>query len=192
MSTFAPETYEEARERFKPMKRGNLTRRSDSAGKPLQRTAIARKRPSSTIPYATNSLRARKKKGKKRTKVPTRKKLIKTIDNLVFQIVCLMYPGCVECGSTEQPTTGHVLSRRSMATRWDFRNVFRQCWPHNYRAAMTAAGAYHLWYVKKFGIEAFEKLYQDWAKGHKYTRLELQNLVPEFESKLNELQKEQP
>jgi len=170
------QTYAEAKENFKPMKKTAMKRRS------------------SAIPYGTNGLGARKKKGKKakRAKVPTRKSLIKKIDNLVFQIVCLMYPGCVECGTTEQPTTGHVLSRRSYSTRWDFRNVFRQCWPHNYRAAMTAAGAYHLWYVKRFGVEAFEKLYQDWAKGHKYTRLELQNLVPEFESKLNELQASSP
>lgn len=170
-----PANFESAKANFKPMKKSRMRR-------------------SSAIPYGTNSLSARKKKKKsKRAKVPTRKSLVKKIDNLVFQIVCLMYPGCVECGTTEQPTTGHVLSRRSMATRWDFRNVFRQCWPDNYRAAMTAAGAYHLWYVKKFGVEAFEKLYQDWAKGHKYTRLELQNLVPEFESKLNELKNgEQP
>lgn len=157
--------------------------------RPMKRTAMKR-RPikSSAIPYGTLSISRKKKARKKRTKVPSRKSLIKKIDNLVFQIVCLMYPGCVECGTADQPTTGHVLSRRSYATRWSFANVFRQCWPCNYKAAMTAAGAYHLWYVKTYGIEAFEKLYQDWAKGHKYTRLELQNLVPEFELKLNELQ----
>lgn len=164
--------FESAKTAYKPMKRSEMKRR------PIK---------SSAIPYGSNSV-SRKKKAKKRAKVPSRKKLIKTIDNLVFQIVCLMYDGCVECGTADQPTTGHVLSRRSYSTRWDFRNVFRQCWPHNYRAAMTAAGAYHLWYVKTYGVEAFETLYQDWSKGRKYTRLELQNLVPEFEAKLNELQ----
>lgn len=175
MSAFRPESYAEALSLAQ--NRPRTIRTPLRPGKAIQ-----------TRPAAAKARKTARKKKAKRAKVPTRKKLIKTIDNLVFQIVCLMYPGCVECGSTDQPTTGHVLSRRSFATRWDFRNVFRQCWSHNYRAAMTAAGAYHLWYVKTYGIEAFEKLYQDWAKGHKYTRLELQNLVPEFESKLNELQ----
>ena len=55
---------------------------------------------------------------------------------------------------------------------------------------MTAAASYHLWFVKKFGVDAFDELYRDWAKGHKYTRLELQNLVPEFEAQLETLRKD--
>ena len=49
---------------------------------------------------------------------------------------------------------------------------------------MTAAASYHLWYVKRFGVEAFDELYQDWTKGRKYTRLELINLLAEFQEKL--------
>lgn len=167
--SLAPQTFEEAKLAFKPLRRSRMTRKASSS---LKTSPVRRKAP----------------KRAKRKKVPTRKALIKKIDALVFQIVCLMYAKCVECGSDEKPTTGHVLSRRSYATRWDFRNVFRQCWPCNYKAAMTAAASYHLWFVKKFGVEAFDTLYQDWTKGRKYTRLELQNLVPEFEAHLAELQ----
>lgn len=120
----------------------------------------------------------------KRARLPSRKSLVKKIDSVVFKIICLMFPACVECSSVDRPTTGHVLSRRSYATRWDFRNIFRQCWPCNYKAAMTAAASYHLWYVKRFGVEAFDELYQDWTKGRKYTRLELINLLAEFQEKL--------
>lgn len=164
-----PATYEEAlqKARSKPQKpRTPLRSRSGIKTSPARRKAP---------------------KKAKRKKVATRKSLIKKIDGLVFQIICQMYATCVECGSGHKPTTGHVLSRRSYATRWDFRNVFRQCWPCNYKAAMTAAASYHLWFVKRFGVEAFDALYQDWTKGRKYTRLELQNLVPEFEARLNAL-----
>jgi len=168
-----PQNYEEAllKARSKPSKPRSAIKRSA----PLRKTS-----PASTS----------RKRASKRSKVTTRKKLIKTIDGLVFQIMLVMYERCVECGSVEKPTTGHVLSRRSYATRWDLRNVFRQCWPCNYKAAMTAAASYHLWFVKKFGVDAFDELYRDWAKGHKYTRLELQNLVPEFEAQLETLRKD--
>lgn len=167
----SPATYEQAQLTFKPLKRSRM---APKASQGLKTSPARRKAP----------------KKAKRKKVATRKSLIKKIDGLVFQIVCLMYATCVECGSEHKPTTGHVLSRRSYATRWDFRNVFRQCWPCNYKAAMTAAASYHLWFVKRFGVEAFDVLYQDWTKGRKYTRLELQNLVPEFEAKLAELLKD--
>jgi hypothetical protein len=182
------QTYEEALDRAR--NRPTKPRTPLKPGKKgLARTATRRENSLSGQQAQGNSvLRARKAKHKKRTKVPTRKYLVKKIDNLVFQIVCLLYAVCVECGSEDKPTTGHVLSRRSYATRWDFRNVFRQCWPCNYKAAMTAAASYHLWYVKTYGVEAFDQLYQDWTKGHKYTRLELQNLVPEFQDKLDSLQ----
>lgn len=49
---------------------------------------------------------------------------------------------------------------------------------------MTAAASYHLWFVKKFGVEAFEELYRDWARGRKYTRLELVELVEVWEAEV--------
>ena len=163
-----PQTFEEARERFKPLKRSQMTR-----GKGMDRkTSLARRKAS---------------KRPKRKKVATRKSLIKKIDGLVFEFVCARDEKCVECGSIEKPTTGHVLSRRSFATRWDERNVHLQCWPHNYRAAMTAAAAYHLWFIKKFGVDAFEELYRDWAKGRKYTRLELEVVLSSWKEKVSSL-----
>lgn len=172
--TLQPKTYEEALERAQKRPR-----------KP--RTPLTSRRRVKTS--RATSKRKRRTKGKK---VRTRKALIRDIDALVFKIVCLNHEACVECGSKEKPTTGHVLSRRSYATRWDFRNVFRQCWPCNYKAAMTAAASYHLWYVKKFGVEAFDELYQRWAKGQKYTRLELVGVLHDMQLKYEEAANEYP
>jgi len=159
--------------------------------RPLKRSGM-RRTAKAMSPRKASLKRTSRKRGTKRKKVATRKSLIKKIDGLVFQIICLTFDACVECGSKDKPTTGHVLSRRSFATRWDFRNVFRQCWPCNYKAAMTAAASYHLWYVKKFGVEAFDVLYRDWAKGHKYSRLELEVVLSELLAKYTALNEANP
>lgn len=187
--TFQPQTYAEFVEkaRSKPQKpRKQLIRHTRLAH------CGGTEKPPRTISRGLNANRGagRKAKKAKRTKLMSRKSLIKKIDSLVFQIVCLMYAGCVECGSEDKPTTGHVLSRRSYATRWDFRNVFRQCWPCNYKAAMTAAASYHAWFVRTYGAEAFEQLYRAWTAGHKYSRLELIALVAEYQVKLESLKEQ--
>jgi hypothetical protein len=195
MSTFQAPTFEEARERFKPMKKSNLARRSDSAGKPLQRSGIARKRPSSAVPYATNSLKARKKKGKRKG-VRSWKLLIKDLDALTSKIVrlrdggrCVLFGINANCLGSERLQNGHIFGRRSHGARWDTQpdgNCHAQCANCN-KKHNAHQWIYYRWYIDKFGQEAFDELYRRWAKGRRYTRLELQNLVPEFESKLNEL-----
>ena len=57
---------------------------------------------------------------------------------------------------------------------------------------MTAAASYHLWYVKRFGVEAFDDLYRDWAKGRKYSRLELEVVLSELLAKYTALNEANP
>lgn len=143
----------------------------------------------------SHALKARKglarrpsvKKKAKRTKMPSRKSLVRKADNLVSQIVRLRDGKCVECGSTEKLTNGHVLGRRSFATRFDITaegDCHAQCWPDNYRAAMSGAVHYHAWYVRTFGAEAFDALYRRWAAGKKWSRLELIALVADLNQTL--------
>lgn len=68
MSAFAPQSFEEAKLTHKPLGKGRMTRSPKLDGKPPLRPAIARngasglkRRPSSAVPYATNSMGARKK-----------------------------------------------------------------------------------------------------------------------------------
>lgn len=42
----------------------------------------------------------------------------------------------------------------------------------------------------RYGQTAFDEMYTRWAKGRKYTRLELIALVTEYQEKLAELQKQ--
>lgn len=145
---------------------------------PMKRGTVALKR--SAMPKLTRSMsrgRPKPKKRAKRAKMPTRKSLVNKADSLVSQIVRLRDRKCVECGSIEKLTNGHVLSRRSYSTRWDFTNCYAQCWPCNFKAAMTSAASYHAWYVRTFGADSFDRLYRLWEGGRKWSRLELIELV---------------
>lgn len=207
MSAFAPKNFEEAVLTHKPLKRRRMTTSLPSDGKMSLRSGITRKqgsgmkrRPSSAIPYGTNSLGARRKKGK-RGGVRTWKQLIKDLDVLTSKIVrlrdddrCVLFGINDNCLGSERLQNGHIFGRRSHGARWDTEpdgNCHAQCANCN-KKHNVHQWVYYRWYIDKFGQEAFDDLYRRWAKGHKYTRLELQNLVPEFESKLNELRARSP
>lgn len=88
----------------------------------------------------------------------TRAKLVKEADR-VFSLWIRKRDGnrCVQCGSREQLTCGHIISRRIQSVRFDEYNCHCQCWgcnsghrywPHKYTA----------WYVEKFGRESYLRL----------------------------------
>lgn len=198
------QTYEEAKLRAnsRPQKPRKALSRGKGFQKAVEGASLVFPAPSAHLLEKTgNGLKrsriARKgrqgaKKKTKRTRMPTRKRLIKDLDNLTSQIVRLRDGRCVECGSVDSPTNGHVLGRRSFATRFDITpdgDCHQQCWPDNFRAARTAAVSYHAWYVRTFGAEAFDRLYRRWAAGKKYSRLELIALRSEYQIKLAEMQK---
>ena len=91
-------------------------------------------------------------------KKPSRKSLIKKLDELVSKIVRKRNPYCVQCGSKKQSGAGHVFSRRFYSVRWDLDNVWTQCWSCNYRHKVSDPYLYWKWYQDKFGIEKFNKL----------------------------------
>lgn len=171
MSLQSP-TYEIAKANHKPMKRSRIK--------------------SSAIPYGSNSLGARKKKGTKKVKrarLPTRKKLVQTLDILTSQIVRLRDGQCVLCHTTERLQCGHLFGRRSHGARWDLErdgNCHCQCSGCNQRHNVDP-WRYFQWYLDWHGREAFDALYRRWAAGHKYSRLELIALVAEYKVKLEEM-----
>jgi len=109
----------------------------------------------------------------------SRKALIKKIDHVVSEITIKREPQCVMCGSTEKLGNGHIFSRKHLATRFDVTpdgNCHTQCWKHNY-GHVYSTYPYNNWYVKKFGIEKFDALYQRWNTVSKIKTYELQELL---------------
>lgn len=56
-----------------------------------------------------------------------RKGLVRKLDKIVGDIVKLRDITCVTCGTSSNPTAGHLFSRVAYGTRWDLDNVFQQC-----------------------------------------------------------------
>lgn len=120
-----------------------------------------------------------------RSKLPSRKLLKKKLDTVVSNIVRRNETSCVVCGSMDRLTNGHVFSRKNESTRWDVHedgNCHTQCWPCNYKHVYNTY-PYFNWYIKRFGIKKFDKLYARWQKHAKNSRTDLIE-------KLEQLQKE--
>lgn len=138
-------------------------------------------------PKPSKSTREKKpKKGKpdKPKTVPAktrRKRLVAKLDEITSLYVRARDGRCVQCGSTEHLTNGHLITRAHYALRWDVRpdgNCHGQCWPEN---------SYHernphpftSWYVKTFGAEAYQKLVASDVP-RKWSEIELQVKLDEI------------
>lgn len=107
-----------------------------------------------------------------------RQRVVKRLDTIVSIIVRERDKKCVQCGSPENLTNGHVFSRRAYSTRWDVSddgNCHTQCWGCNYKHGMDNYD-YFTWYTKKFGQERFEQLRKEYKTIKKYNTYELEEL----------------
>jgi len=86
-----------------------------------------------------------------------RKKLIKQCDDLVSLIVRKRDGRCVCCGSMENLTDGHLITRTCRIIRWDLTNNNCQCKGCNFRHEFRPE-KYTQWWIKKYGMNAYDKL----------------------------------
>lgn len=109
----------------------------------------------------------------------SRKGLIKKLDALAREIV-YKRDGyrCVQCGSTENLSWGHVFSRRTYNTRWDIHpggNTYCQCWPCNYRHVRDQYPMFR-WFEITYGKEALEELRRRFSETHRWTTANLETV----------------
>jgi hypothetical protein len=143
-----------------------------------------------------------KPKPKKKKKYPVRllkywkkpKTKLQEFENKVWslqsEMVRLRDKKCVECGTTEHLTQGHVVSSRFPSTRYDWMNVHAQCRGCNLRHSKPLySHLYDVWFVKKYGSDAFDDLSQRAKKIHKLSIEELENLKMGFELLIESLKK---
>lgn len=108
-----------------------------------------------------------KKGRKKRT---PRQILQDDLDTLVSLIIRDRDKKCVQCGSRERLTNGHVFPGRYLSHRWDIRpdgNCHTQCWPHNYKH-IEHQSEYYEWFINKFGLERFKELKREYYAPPRY------------------------
>jgi len=123
---------------------------------------------------------------KKRTK---RQILVKKLDVITSKIIRARDGACVQCGSIENLTNGHVFSRRHNATRWDILgdgNCHCQCWGCNYKHSYDNY-EYYKWYTNKFGVEAFENLRARYTTICKLSIPELEEMYEKYSQLYKEI-----
>lgn len=123
-------------------------------------------------------------------KKPSRKSLVKKLDTITSLIIRSREKRCVQCGSTENLTNGHVLAGRYHSLRWDLRpdgNCHTQCWPDNFRHTKQQ-DHYHDWYRRTYGEEAWQKLRRDYyGNTYRFSDKELIQLIEHYQQIYDEI-----
>lgn len=109
------------------------------------------------------------------TKKPSRKTLIRNLDDIVRELVFKRHPYCVVCGSTYRLEPGHIFTRKYYSTRWDLDNVWTQCHSCNLKHVHDTYPFFN-WYQKKFGMKKFDELHRRFLKSVPIKDFQLQEL----------------
>jgi hypothetical protein len=117
--------------------------------------------------------------GGTKMKKPSRKTLVKKLDQAVSLYIRNRDKACVVCGSSERLNNGHIFSRTAYSTRWDITedgNCHAQCWPCNYRHEHDSY-PFNNWYIMKFGKDKWDELHRRYSTPQKYKDFELIELI---------------
>jgi len=121
-------------------------------------------------------------------KKPTRKGLIKKLDNVFSEFIRRRYAvndiaTCVTCGKKDhwkKLQAGHFMSRKHYATRWDEDNVEVQCSACN----VFRYGEQYL-FAKHLGTKKADKLLAKSRETIKFADYELQEMINLYKTKIS-------
>jgi len=124
----------------------------------------------------------------KKDRKPSRQKLKSELTQIFNKYIRLKGNNtCVECGSQNNTTAGHVFSCVNLSTKWDEMNVFVQCAGCNFRHEYDPY-PYFNWYINKFGKDKFDQLYIKHKLTVKFSNSDLQTMINIYKQKINELE----
>lgn len=96
---------------------------------------------------------------------------------------------CVTCGARKPVSelqAGHYISRVHLATRWLPENCAVQCGTCNVLRRGNY-GEFTLYMIRTYGLDHIQKLVDLKRKQVKYTRMDLQAMIDEYQEKLEAL-----
>jgi len=94
---------------------------------------------------------------------------------------------CVQCGSTERPTCGHVIPKgNGEALLFSEYDCFCQCWAHNYKHSHFPE-EYTSWFLHRYGIEAYDELRAQKKQVVKYTTEQFRAIAEVYKVKCEAL-----
>ena len=117
-------------------------------------------------------------------KKPSRKTLVRNLDKAVSEYIRQRDKWCVQCGTSENLTNGHIFTRKNYSTRFDISddgNCHTQCWSCNFSHTYQPY-EYYKWYINKFGQKKFDKLYRRHKTVQKFKNHDLKELISEIKS----------
>ena len=119
-------------------------------------------------------------------KKPTRKAIVKQLDTAFSKYIRARDRACVNCGTLDNPTCGHVFSRAAYSTRWDEDNAFKQCVSCNLRHEFDS---YPLMEHarKALGQERYDELHRRYATTKKFSNTDLLELTEHYQGLLDDL-----
>ena len=112
---------------------------------------------------------------------PSRKTLVKNLDKAVSIYIRQRDKWCVQCGTSDNLTNGHIFTRKNYSTRFDISNdgnCHCQCWSCNFKHGYDQWD-YFKWYIDKFGQEKFDELRRRHKAVQKYKDYDLEELLKE-------------
>ena len=112
----------------------------------------------------------------------TRKSLVRLCDKEMSLYVRGRDKMCVICGTRENLTCGHLMSRVAYSTRWLLDNCFCQCAGCNLRHEFNPH-IFTAWYVKRFGLAKYEELLRIHSHPVKLTAADLQEILSGIRSR---------
>jgi len=127
--------------------------------------------------------RAKKSKRIKRIKLPTIHSLVLKADQK-FAAYIRNRDGnkCILCGSTKNPTCGHLIKRGKKATRWDEVNCNCLCSGCNYKDNFEH-DHYVLWFLREYGQPMYEDLLERSKCIVKLNREYLTKIIEQYDIK---------
>ena len=124
-----------------------------------------------------------KRKAKKRVKLPSIRKLVLKADQVFARFIRERDGNkCVLCGSTNNPTCGHLIKRGKKPTRYSEMNCNCLCMGCNYKDNFEH-DHYVMWFIKQYGVEKYEMLIELSKEFHKWTREELLEIISMYDNK---------
>jgi hypothetical protein len=110
----------------------------------------------------------------------------KKVDTAQSKYIRAATPYCVQCGTREHLTCGHLITRNCKSVRYDYRNCFTQCRDCNLRHEYNPE-LFTAWWLEEFGEEEYNNLVRDSKRIRKWTVEELKAIEKSFIDSLEQV-----
>lgn len=136
------------------------------------------------LKFPKSGVQKKKRKGLNRVRKTPIAALQRLLDRLVKDYVIMRDKKCICCGTKENLTPGHLITRGCKSVRWDLTNVFAQCgrcnYMHEFRPEIMTQE-----FIKRYGNDAYNALVDRSRQVRKWTRVDLEAIKQGLEGKLS-------